>query len=262
MIVVPAVVPRAAAGEPGARPFLQLHIDQITPDTVTTTSEPVVTVSGTVTNVGDRPVRDVMVRLEHAPAVASSTALRTDLKGGVEQYEAVADFVTVAPELAQGQHVPFTLSYPVRSAELPSLRIDEPGIYPALVNVNGTPDYGAPARLDDARFLLPVLGVPPDPSTDNADPVDRGRSPRHVQTRAGDDAVAAGGQAPSRRGRAGRHHAGAPHRRRTGHVPGPGRPPRHAAGARPTSRPAPPSTPAGRRAARCVWPSTPTCWSR
>ncbi|NMK79133.1 hypothetical protein HHM19_03165, partial [Staphylococcus capitis] len=33
--------------------------------------------------------------------------------------------------------------------------------YPALVNVNGTPDYGAPARLDDARFLLPVLGVPP-----------------------------------------------------------------------------------------------------
>ena len=32
-----------------------------------------------------------------------------------------------------------------------------------LVNVNGTPDYGAPARLDDARFLLPVLGVPADP---------------------------------------------------------------------------------------------------
>jgi hypothetical protein len=171
MIVIPAVVPRAAAGEPGARPFLQLHIDQITPETVTTTSEPVVTVAGTVTNVGDRPVRDVMVRLEHAPAVASSTGLRTDLKGGVEQYEAVADFVTVAPELAQGQHVPFTLSYPVRSVDLPSLRIDRPGIYPALVNVNGTPDYGAPARLDDARFLLPVLGVPPDPSTDNADSV-------------------------------------------------------------------------------------------
>jgi hypothetical protein len=29
-----------------------------------------------------------------------------------------------------------------------------------LVNVNGTPDYGAPARLDAARFLLPVTGVP------------------------------------------------------------------------------------------------------
>ncbi|KAA0099756.1 hypothetical protein CIW49_09275 [Mycolicibacterium sp. P1-18] len=164
LIVVPAVVPRAAAGEPGDRPFLQLHIDTITPDSVTTTSDPVVTVTGTVTNVGDRPVRDIMVRLEHAAAVTSSDALRTDLAGGVDQYQAVADFVTVAPELAQGQHVPFTLSYPVRSTDLPSLRIDQPGIYPALVNVNGTPDYGAPARLDDARFLLPVLGVPADPS--------------------------------------------------------------------------------------------------
>jgi uncharacterized protein DUF6049 len=170
LIVVPAVVPRAAAGEPGDRPFLQLHIDTITPDSVTTTSDPVVTVSGTVTNVGDRPVRDIMVRLEHAEAVTSSDALRTDLTGGVDQYQAVADFVTVAPELAQGQHVPFTLSYPVRSTDLPSLRIDQPGIYPALVNVNGTPDYGAPARLDDARFLLPVLGVPADPSQPDETP--------------------------------------------------------------------------------------------
>ncbi|MEI7716871.1 MAG: hypothetical protein WCI78_12405, partial [Mycobacterium sp.] len=31
-----------------------------------------------------------------------------------------------------------------------------------LVNVNGTPDYGAAARLDNARFLLPAVGVPPD----------------------------------------------------------------------------------------------------
>jgi hypothetical protein len=37
-----------------------------------------------------------------------------------------------------------------------------------MVNVNGTPDYGAPARLDDARFLLPVLGVPAEPAADSA----------------------------------------------------------------------------------------------
>ena len=171
LIAVPALVPRAAAGEPGARPFLQLHIDRITPETVATTSDPVVTIAGTVTNVGDRPVRDIMVRVEHAPAVTASAGLRTNLSGGVEQYQAVADFITIAPELAQGQHVPFTLSYPVRSAELPSLRIDQPGIYPVLVNVNGTPDYGSAARLDDARFLLPVLGLPPDPSSTAADSV-------------------------------------------------------------------------------------------
>jgi hypothetical protein len=171
LIVVPGLLPRVAAAEPGAKPFLQLHINSVTPDIVSTTSEPMVTVTGTVTNVGDRPVRDVMVRLEHAAAVSASAALRTSLTGDGQQYEAVADFTTVAPELLQGQNVPFTLAYPVRSTDVPSLRIDEPGVYPVLVNVNGTPDYGAPARLDDARFLLPVLGVPPDPSTNAADTV-------------------------------------------------------------------------------------------
>ena len=166
LIAAPAVGPRAAAGEPGSTPFLQVRIDRVTPEVVTTTSDPVVTVAGTVLNVGDRPVRDVMVRLEDAAAVASSAGLRTNLGGGVDQFEPVADFITLAPELLDGQTVPFTLTYPLRSTDLPSLSIEEPGVYPVLVNVNGTPDYGAPARLDDDRFLLPVLGVPPDPGAD------------------------------------------------------------------------------------------------
>jgi hypothetical protein len=157
------IAPRAAAGEPGATPFIQIRIDQVTPQTVTTTSEPVVTVAGTVTNVGDRPVRDVMVRLEHAAAVGTSAGLRTNLDGDTDQYEPVADFLTIAGELPRGHKVGFSLSAPVRSLSKPSLAIGKPGVYPLLVNANGTPDYGAPARLDNARFLLPVLGVPPDP---------------------------------------------------------------------------------------------------
>ena len=168
LIAAPAALPRAAAGEPGSTPFLQVRIDRVTPEVVTTTSEPVVTVTGTVLNVGDRPVRDVMVRLEHAGAVTSSAGLRTNLTGNVDQFQPVADFITLAPELLRGQDVPFTLAYPLRSADLPSLAIETPGVYPVMVNVNGTPDYGAPARLDDARFLLPVLGVPPDPAADSA----------------------------------------------------------------------------------------------
>ncbi len=159
-------VPRAAAGEPGATPFVRVRIDQVTPDVVTTTSQPVVTISGMVTNVGDRPVRDVMVRLEHAGAVTASAGLRTSLDGGTDQYHPAAEFLTVAPELRRGQQAGFTLSAPLRSLTNPSLGIDKPGIYPVLVNVNGTPDYGAPARLDNARFLLPVVGVPPDKAGD------------------------------------------------------------------------------------------------
>ena len=66
------------------------------------------------------------------------------------------------PNCSAGKRSRFTLSAPLRSLAKPSLGIDQPGVYPVLVNVNGTPDYGAPARLDNARFLLPVVGVPPD----------------------------------------------------------------------------------------------------
>lgn len=171
LLIVPTAAPRAAAGEPSATPFVQVRVDQVTPDVVTTTSEPFVTVRGIVTNVGDRPVHDVMVRLEHAPSVASSAALRTSLDGDTDQYQPVADFLTVASELRRGQKAGFTLSAPVRSLTAPSLAIDHPGVYPLLVNANGTPDYGTPARLDNARFLLPVVGVPPEPTATPADAV-------------------------------------------------------------------------------------------
>ncbi|CAN5489748.1 hypothetical protein BH10ACT9_BH10ACT9_18840 [soil metagenome] len=161
MLALPAVVPRAAAGEPGAAPFLVIDIDRVTPESVTTSGPQIVTVSGTVANVGDRPVRDIVARLELAPAVANSAQLRTDLDGPNEQFQPVAEFIDISAELQRGQDAPFTLSYPVRSDTEPELGIAAPGVYPLLVNVNGTPDYGAPARLDDARFLLPVLGVPP-----------------------------------------------------------------------------------------------------
>jgi hypothetical protein len=166
MLTGPVIAPRAAADEPGATPFVRVRIDQVTPDVVTTTSQPVITVSGMVINIGDRPVRDVMVRLEHAAPVTASAGLRTILDGDTDQYQPAADFLTVAPELQRGQQAGFTLSAPLRSLTKPSLGIDQPGIYPILVNANGTPDYGAPARLDNARFLLPVIGVPPDTADD------------------------------------------------------------------------------------------------
>jgi hypothetical protein len=165
MLVLPATAAPKATGEPESAEFLQVRLDRVTPSLVTTTSEPVVTVEGTVTNVGDRPVRDVVARLEHAGPVTSSSGLRTALGNGAdESYQPVGEFVDLATEITRGQAVGFTFSYPLRSATDPSLGVERPGIYPLLVNVNGTPDYGAAARLDNARFLLPVLGVPPAPA--------------------------------------------------------------------------------------------------
>lgn len=167
LAIAPMVGAPGTAAQPGARQFLQIHIDTVTPDLVTTTSDPLVSVTGTIRNVGDRSVRDVVVRLERADPVDTSTGLRTDLTGNVDQYQPVADFITVAPELTRGQEVPFRLTYPLR-AGAQSLDVDAPGVYPVMVNVNGTPDYGAPARLDDSRFLLPVLGVPPEEESETS----------------------------------------------------------------------------------------------
>lgn len=159
-VLLPLLGPPAAA-EPGAPEFLRVRIDSVTPDIVTTSSDPVVTVTGTVTNVGDRPVRDVVVRLERAAPVESAPALRTSLDpaDGIP-FEPVGEFTSVANELDRGQASGFTLTAPIRPGPPASLSVQSPGVYPLLVNLNGTPDYGEPARLDDARLLLPVTGVP------------------------------------------------------------------------------------------------------
>ena len=164
LLLLPGALP-AAVGEPGSTPFLQVRLDNVTPDIVTTSSEPVVTVTATVTNVGDRPVRDIVARLEHSGPVSSSSLLRTTLSANI-QFDPVAEFASVSAQLERGQATGVTFSVPIRS-----LGIDQPGVYPLLINVNGTPDYGSPSRLDEARFLLPVTGVPPDPESASGNPL-------------------------------------------------------------------------------------------
>ena len=149
---------------PTSSSFLEMSIDSVAPTTVTANSDPFVTVTATVTNVGDRPVSDVVVRMQRAPAVATSPELRTALHLGQESYSIAGKFNPVADRIDAGKRKQFTLSLPLRSQTAPSLNIDKPGVYPLLLNVNGAPEYGSQARLDDARFLLPVLGVPPDNS--------------------------------------------------------------------------------------------------
>ena len=168
-LIVLLCAPPVALAEPDPAALLMVRLDSVTPDVVTTSSDPTVTVTATVTNVGDRAVRDVMARLEHGPAVTSSSALRTSLYVG-GQFEPVGDYVSVTGQLDRGQAAGFTVKVPIRATGQPSLGIDAPGVYPILTTIDGTPEDGEPARLDEARFLLPVTGVPPDPaaSTGNA----------------------------------------------------------------------------------------------
>ncbi len=141
--------------------YLTVRLDSVSPDIVTASSEPTVTVTATVTNVGDRPVRDVMARLEHSSAVTTSAGLRTTLDAG-GQFAPIGNFTPVSDELLRGQAGSVSFSVPVRSA----LGIDTPGVYPLAITVDGVPEDSVASRLDGARFLLPVTGVPRGSSSD------------------------------------------------------------------------------------------------
>lgn len=160
--------------------FLRISLESIDPSTVTTSSPGVVTASGTLANVGDRPVRNIAMRLQRGAAITTSAGLGDSLSADANSFETVGDFTDVSQQLGPGRSIPFSLRIDLSSnaSGAPSFQIDKPGIYPVLVNVNGTPDFGNPARLDDARVLLPVVGLPPNPlraqsqaDDDSGDPV-------------------------------------------------------------------------------------------
>ncbi|PFX01877.1 DUF6049 family protein [Nocardia farcinica] len=163
-MVTGAPAPQAAAQPNGssttAPKFVKLSVDSVTPSTVTASSDPVLTVAGTVTNIGDRVVEDVSVRLQRAAAVSAPSELRSALQLDQVNYEIAGPFEDVVSQLNPGQRRQFTVTLPLRSDAAASLQITEPGVYPVLLNVNGVPAYGGQARLDDARFLLPVLSLP------------------------------------------------------------------------------------------------------
>ncbi|MGW3543920.1 DUF6049 family protein [Nocardia niigatensis] len=155
----------SGSGQPSGPKFLKLSLDSVTPNSITATSDPYFVVSGTVTNIGDRPVDDVSIRIQRGAAVSSPSGLRSTLRLDQINYDINGEFQDVSEQLTPGQRKQFSLTVALRSGtDLPSgissLDIAAPGVYPLLLNVNGQPAYGGQARLDDARFLLPVLGVP------------------------------------------------------------------------------------------------------
>ena len=162
-------------------PFLTLSIETVAPSTVTTSSDPFVTVRATVTNTGDRRVDDVSVRMQAAAAVDTTAGLRTSLTLEQDRFDRFGEFVTVADSLEEDESRQFDMSMQLRSTTEPSLGIEAPGVYPLLLNVNGTPEYGGTARLDDARFLLPVVGLPRNPG--EMDPTAPGAMPLPPNTR-------------------------------------------------------------------------------
>ncbi len=150
-----------AAQSRNAPTFLELSLDSVEPPVTTTTSPNQLTVTGTVRNVGDRTVSDVIVRLQRGPRADGPSDPVLALGQDPAQFDVAGPWARVAAAIEPGGTTTFSATVPLAGG---GLNLDRPGVYPLLVNVNGTPADGGPARLAESRTLLPVAGLPADPA--------------------------------------------------------------------------------------------------
>jgi Family of unknown function (DUF6049) len=161
-------VPAAAAApaqDPVAGGPLRLELAEMTPRVVTAGGPREMVVTGTLTNTGDVPVRDLVVRVQRGNPLGTEGALRNALDGAARTDAVTPQFTPLPGELAPGEQLPLRLSVPLRGAPETSLAFAATGVHELLVNVNGSPGDGARARLAAVRMLLPVLSLPPDPTS-------------------------------------------------------------------------------------------------
>ncbi|MEV7092917.1 DUF6049 family protein [Amycolatopsis sp. NPDC051045] len=139
----------------GAR--LRVDLAQLSPRVITT-STTTLTVAGTVTNTGDRKVTRPQVRLQVGERTTNERGIADVLSGVVVKDSPLTDFASVADVLEPGQSAPLNITVNLTGPR--AVRFSRPGVYPLLVNVNGTPEFGGPARLGAVSMLMPVLAGP------------------------------------------------------------------------------------------------------
>ncbi|RLK60219.1 DUF6049 family protein [Actinokineospora cianjurensis] len=166
LAAVCAVLGAPMTGQPAAAELaarLRVDIDQLVPRVVEASTQ-AVTISGRITNSGDRRVDKIEVRLQRGDVLDTEAGLRTALSDpqrtdALTRPAISSAFQPVAGTLDRDQSVPFTITVPVNS-DKGALKLDKRGVYPVVLNFNGVPDYGRAERVGALSTLLPVLAVP------------------------------------------------------------------------------------------------------
>jgi hypothetical protein len=159
---VPVAAAAPAQGEAGGP--LRLELAEMSPRMVTAGGPRDLVVAGTLTNTGDVPVRDLVIRVQRGNPIETEGTLRDALDGTARTDAVTPQFMPLPGELVPGAQLPVRLTLPLRGAPETSLALNATGVHELLVNVNGSPGDGARARLAAMRMLLPVLSLPPDPA--------------------------------------------------------------------------------------------------
>ncbi|MEU5851713.1 DUF6049 family protein [Saccharopolyspora shandongensis] len=158
-VLLCAMVPLVPAPQAAAQgdPPTTLDVTKITPSVVGPGSPGEVVITGRLTNTSDQPINNVEARVQRGNATTTEPAVQRALREDPATVTEPA-FTSVTARLAPGQQIPVELRIPLTGPN--SLQLSQPGVYPLLVNVNGSPSVGGRARIAQAQFLLPVLAPP------------------------------------------------------------------------------------------------------
>ncbi|GAA5157870.1 MULTISPECIES: DUF6049 family protein [Amycolatopsis] len=162
LIVLLAPLSAAAQSVTDTPNRLRLDVTQMNPRVLTSTST-TLNITGTVANVGDRRITDLQVKLDLGERLGTEKQVRSAMSGTPAAAATSTKFLDIDPgTLEPGQTGQFTITVRL-DGTAGGLRVPNAGVYPLLVNVNGTPAYGGQARLASLSLLLPVLGAPGKP---------------------------------------------------------------------------------------------------
>jgi hypothetical protein len=141
---------------------LSFDVTSIDPALVTAAGPATLTITGTMTNAGPEPLTDLSYRFQRGESLRSDADVRQELSQPSEPTKQVQrTFTQIPADLAAGASAPFAFNAAI--ADPNGLNVDAPGVYPLMVNVNGTVTLEAgplEARIGELHLLLTVMGVP------------------------------------------------------------------------------------------------------
>ena len=140
----------------GDRP-VRIDVGRFEPRAVTPGA--MVTVTGTLTNTGESAITDLSVRLQRGEVRTTREELAAAAADPDPSTTVQPPFQNVRGELPPGGHLDF--NYTVGSDEL---QLDQDGVYPVLLNVNGTVD-GDDQRVGELPTFLVQQPVVPTATT-------------------------------------------------------------------------------------------------
>jgi Family of unknown function (DUF6049) len=158
--VVPAATAPALASPPtastGTATDQPVHISITRLEPRTITPDAVVTVTGTLSNTGDQTVTHLQLRLQRGRVLTSRAELVAQDSDPDPDTAVVAPFTDLPEQLEPGESAGFTYTLPAAQ-----LRLGQDGVYPVLLNANGTVAGGERRVGELATYLVapPATGA-------------------------------------------------------------------------------------------------------